>query len=511
MEVLSDEERLAQLGVKQELQRTYSLPALAALCVCLMATWEALSSVIAAALVSGGPPCLFYNYVASFLCTVCIAASLAEIASMYPTAGGQYHWVAALCPSRTKLAASFATGWISIGGQIVFTASAAFAAGLQAQALITLNVDSYEPVRWQGVLFYWGILLYAGALNIGGMRLMPHINLISGVIHIVAFVAICIVLGVMAQKNTAEFVFTEFVNGSGWNSDVISWLVGLLSTVYPFLGYDAATHLAEELPNASRNVPLAMLGSVMVNGLMGFIYTILLLFSAGSLESLVSTPTGFPYMQIFLDATKSRAAVTVLSLNLVLVATAATIAGVTSTSRTLWAFARDKATPCHEYLSAVNPSVQLPVRAVLVVLVFQFLLGLIYIGNATAFNAILSMAIIGLYLSYTLPIYYMFFYGRRKLRREDYGPFRLKPWIGNIFNVVAMIWMLIAMFFSTFPTTYPVTAENMNYCVVVLAGWGSFGLFYYLFAGKKKFQLPITDVSVIAADEPASVGFSEKN
>lgn len=58
---LSDEERLAQLGHQQELNRSFSLPALGALCLCLMATWEALSTVIAAALVSGGPPCLFYN------------------------------------------------------------------------------------------------------------------------------------------------------------------------------------------------------------------------------------------------------------------------------------------------------------------------------------------------------------------------------------------------------------------------------------------------------------------
>jgi hypothetical protein len=58
---LTDEERLAQMGHKQELERTFSLVPLTALCLCLMATWEALSTVIAAALASGGPPCLFYN------------------------------------------------------------------------------------------------------------------------------------------------------------------------------------------------------------------------------------------------------------------------------------------------------------------------------------------------------------------------------------------------------------------------------------------------------------------
>ncbi|OBR09249.1 Amino acid permease [Colletotrichum higginsianum IMI 349063] len=176
-----DDYRLAQLGHAQELKRQFSLPALGALCLCLMATWEALSTVIAPALLSGGAPCLFYNLIASTICTVCIASSLGEIASIYPTAGGQYHWVAALSPPSTRSAAAFTTGWVSVGGQVVLTSSAAFAAGLQAQALIVLNNDgSYAPARWQGMLFYWAVLAYGMAMNIWGHRLLPSANLIAG-------------------------------------------------------------------------------------------------------------------------------------------------------------------------------------------------------------------------------------------------------------------------------------------------------------------------------------------
>ncbi|KPM38496.1 hypothetical protein AK830_g8056 [Neonectria ditissima] len=494
---LSDEERLAQLGHQQELNRQFSLPALGALCLCLMATWEALSTVITTALVSGGPPCLFYNYVLSFICTIAIVISLGEIASIYPTAGGQYHWVAALCPPSTKAAASWATGWISVGGQIVLTASAAFAAGLQAQSLIIINEDDYVGTRWQGMLFYWAILAYAAVLNIWGMKAMPHINLASGILHVVAFVGIIITIGVMAPKNTSSFVFTEFVNSSGWKSDGISWLVGMQSAVYPFLGYDAACHLAEELPHAARNVPLAMVGSVVVNGVIGFVYCIILLYCSSSLDSLLQSRTGFPFMQIFLDATQSRAAATIMSLMPVLIATAATVAGVASTSRTLWAFARDRATPFDRFFSAVNPKLQVPVNAVALVLVLQVLLGLIYLGNATAFNAILSMAIIGLYLSYFLPIFYMTFYGRSTLKKSEYGPFRLPGFVGVVANVVGMVWMIVVIVFSTFPISLPVTPQNMNYSVVVLAGWATFGAVYYYWMGKNKYEVPLTDLAVI--------------
>lgn len=72
------------------------------------------------------------------------------------------------------------TGWISVGGQVVLTSSAAFAAGLQLQSLVILNDDSYVPARWQGMLFYWAILVYGLLMNIWGHRMLPMANLISG-------------------------------------------------------------------------------------------------------------------------------------------------------------------------------------------------------------------------------------------------------------------------------------------------------------------------------------------
>ncbi|KAM5351184.1 hypothetical protein ACJ41O_003907 [Fusarium nematophilum] len=489
--------RLAQLGHAQELERQYSLPALCALCVCLMATWEALSTVIATALISGGAPCLFYNLVLSTLATICIASSLGEIASIYPTAGGQYHWVAALSPPSIRSPMAYMTGWISIGGQTVLTSSAAFAAGLQTQSLIVINSDSYIPQRWQGMLFYWAILAYALVMNIWGHRLLPASNSFSGIIHVAGFLAILIVLGVMAPKNSASFVFTEFTNSSGWSSDGISWLVGLLSAVYPYLGYDAACHLAEEMPNASRNVPLAMVGSVSVNGLMGLVYAIVLLFSTGPLDSLLQTPTGFPFMQIFLDATKSRAGATVMSIVITSIAIAAAVAGVTSTSRTLWAFARDKSTPFDKQLSKVHKGLQIPVYAIVVVSVLQMLLGFIYLGNTTAFNAILSMAIIGMYSSYAVPIVQMLFARRRIQAANDFGPFKLGPVFGPVANVISLIWITVVILFSTFPTAMPVTPQNMNYSIVVMAGWLVFGVVYYIFRGRYKFEVPVVDNDVV--------------
>ncbi|KAH8664393.1 amino acid/polyamine transporter I [Xylariales sp. PMI_506] len=490
-------DRLEQLGYAQELRREFSLISMLSLCMCLMATWEALSSVLSSALVAGGAPCLFYNYVISFICTIAITCSLGEIASIYPTAGGQYHWVAALSPPSTRSIAAWFTGWISVGGQIVLTASAAFAAALQIQGFVVINNPAYTPLSYQGMLIFWLILLYSAAMNIWGHKFLPQVNLVSAILHILGFLAVLITLAVMAPKNDAAFVFAEFENSSGWSSDGVSWLVGLLSAVYPFLGYDAACHLSEEIPDPARNVPIAMVGSSVANGVIGLAYCIILLFSTGSLEELLETPTGFPFMQIFLDATNSNAGAILLSLAITITAIAATVAGIASTSRTLWAFARDSATPFHRHISKVDGNNEVPSLAIIIITVLQMVLGFIYLGNTTAFNAILAMAIIGMYLSYLLPIVYMLLLGRKKLPDSAYGPFRLGTSMGVLLNVVSIIWLTVAIIFSTFPSEMPVTAPTMNYSSVVMAGWTLFGVVYYFAWGRKSFKVPEVKIDTV--------------
>ncbi|KAJ5817632.1 amino acid permease [Penicillium robsamsonii] len=489
----SDAEQLAYLGHNQVLERNFSLTSAASLCMCLLATWEAVSAVISAALESGGAPCLLYNYVLSFLCTIAVGSSLAEIASIYPTAGGQYYWVAVLSPVSSRKSAAWFTGWISVGGQILLTAAAALSGGLQTQGLLIMNDDSYIPQQWQGMLFYWAVVLYAAFVNTVGSRILPHVNYASGIIHVGGFFATCITLAIMAPKNTASFVFKDFDNRSGWASDGVSWLVGLLSTVYPFLGYDAACHIAEEIPNPSRNVPLAMVGSILINGLTGLVYVILILFSTSSLDELLESPTGYPFLKIYEDAVGSPLGGAMLALAPILIAYTAAIAGTTSTSRTLWAFARDKATPCHDYLSKVSDKAAVPVRCIVVTTTLQMLLGLLYLGNTTAFNAVLSMAIIGMYLSYLLPIIYMLVYGRCKSRPRTYGFFKLGKTLGVMLNVISIIWIIVVVIFSTFPSFMPVSVGTANYSPAVMVVWLLFGGVYYFFYGRHKFDVPILE------------------
>jgi choline transport protein len=250
--------------------------------------------------------------------------------------------------------------------------------------------------------------------------------------------------------------------------------------------------LAEELIHPARNVPIAMVGSVLVNGIMGFGYAIVLLISLGDLNELLTSPIGFPFMQLFLNVTKSTTGATILSLSVSLIAVAANAAGLTSTSRTAWAFARDSAIPSSRYFARVNSKLKVPVRMVVCITILEGLLGFIYIGNTTAFNAILSMAILGMYESYLLPIVYMLLYGRKQGR--VFGPFRLGRIGGVLTNIIAICWLVFAMIFSTFPNFEPVNAQNMNYSTVVLGGWLFFGALYYFLSGRKQYSGPLSEV-----------------
>jgi choline transport protein len=225
-----------------------------------------------------------------------------------------------------------------------------------------------------------------------------------------------------------------------------------------------------------------MLGSILVNGSIGLAYCTVLLFSLGDLDALLASSTGFPFIQLFLNATQSRPGATLLALIPTLVAVAASVAGLTSTSRTAWAFARDDAFPFSAFFATLDVKTHVPLRMCVLVSVLQGVLGVLYVVNSTAFNALLSMAILGMYVSYALPVTF-------KLYNDCLAPASRRlplpaAWFslgrgGRYVNFAALLWSLVAIVFSAFPTARPVTAGNMNYAVVVFAGWVGFGGVYY--------------------------------
>ncbi|KAJ4247458.1 hypothetical protein NW762_013133 [Fusarium torreyae] len=307
-----DDQNLERLGYVQEVKRNFSLTAMVATCVNLMSTWEALSSTLAAGLVSGGPVSLVYGMVVAFLGSLCAAMSLAELAS------------------RTL-------GWVALAG------SAPFLAGTQIQGLLVLNYpDSYTFERWHGTMLFWAILIGSACICIFFSNSLPLIEKLTLVLHIGFFIIILVVIATVSPtKHSAEFVFAHFENNSGWGNDAVAWSIGLLSSCYVLIGYDGATHLSEEMERAETGVPRAMVGSILINGPLGFGFLITVLFFMGDIASALNTPTGFPIIQIFYNVTGSIAAATALTGAITAMASLSTVPLITSAARIMWAFARD--------------------------------------------------------------------------------------------------------------------------------------------------------------------------
>ncbi|KAH7123194.1 amino acid/polyamine transporter I [Dactylonectria macrodidyma] len=498
MPSVAGEEQLARLGYVQEVKRNFSPTAILATCVSLMATWEALCSTMATGLISGGPSSLVYGAIIAFVGSLCSAMSLAELASSHPTAGGQYHFVANLIPKKNGPVSSWFAGYITIVGWISLAGSAPFLAGTQIQGLLVLNYpESYAFERWHGTLLYWAILLGSACVCIYCSHILPLLEKITMALHVGFFLIILIVMAVVSPtKHSPTFVFATFENNSGWSNDGIAWCIGLLSCCYVLIGYDGATHLSEEMEKAEVGVPRAMVGCVVVNGALGFAFLITLLFCMGDIASALNTPTGFPIIQVFYNITRSLAATNTLAAAVTIMAIISTIPLITSAARVMWAFARDQGLPFSGFVSRVERKRGIPTVAILVTTALLILVGLINIGSTTAFNAILSLAVVSLQLSYLFPILLLLWRRLTSPETLTWGPWRLGR-LGIAVNVIATMYLIFTSVFLLLPPYQPVTAVNMNYAPVVLGATLLFGIVYWPLRARKRYVGPLTEMHVV--------------
>lgn len=304
--------------------------------------------------------------------------------------------------------------------------------------------------------------------------------------------------------------------------------------------------MAEEVSDAARNIPRAIIGAMAINGAVGFIMIVTVLYCLGDLQTVLNTDTGFPFIQIFHDSVGNIAGATVM-LAVVISLTWACATGITTTaSRMTWSFARDKGLPFSKWLSRVNPRTKVPVIAVLTVTGIAALLTLIYVGSSTAFNDVVSLTITGFYGSYFLPAAFLLYHrikgnvlphgtepeldpvssdteainNKKPGSTEEvpeidvdvvanarlvWGPFRLPGIIGILNNAYACAYMIFVIFWSVWPPDYHVTPETMNYSIVVTGGVMILSGVWYFIGGKKLYKGPLIDEDVRAVMRVGSV------
>ncbi|KAJ5162885.1 amino acid/polyamine transporter I [Penicillium coprophilum] len=452
---------------KQHLERYLNFFSSVAFSACLLASWETAGGSLLSGLYNGGPAAIVYGIILTTLGNLTIACSLAELASIHPTAGAQYHWSYFLAP-RGRRFLSFFQGWVTVFSWSSLVCIAPFFIGNQIQGMVKLAYPDYEMARWRGTLLMWAVAIIPIFINVFARRVLGVVEVAAGIMHVVFLPIVIAVVVILAPRNPDAFVWDNFVSGfSGWKNPGVVFSIGLLGVLTPLSGVDGIIHMAEEVKNAKFVVPRSMIYGILINGLLAFCYLIAILYSMGDYMEAVTSPTGYPIITITYQATKSKAATFILMTMGILPGWIGFFNGLASVTRLTWAFARDNGLPFSVFFARVDPTYKIPIRALFLVASCIFALSFIQIGSTAAFSAILSISTLGLYISYIIPLILLVF--KRFMAPQDVpqGSFTLGK-LGLPMNLLAILFATYFAIFLPFPSTLPVTAENMNYAGPVL-------------------------------------------
>ncbi|KAE8379352.1 amino acid/polyamine transporter I [Aspergillus bertholletiae] len=452
----ADTRRLAEMGYTQDMQRNFSVLSLLGVAFSLANSWFGVSASLITGINSGGTVVTIYGIPWVAFVSTCVAVSLSELSSAMPNAGGQYFWAGELASKRYAAFASYLTGWLAWAGAMFTCASVALSLGSAGVGMWQLSHPDFVPKPWHPVVAYQIINFFAFLFNCVG-KVLPKVATATLYISLISFAVILITVPAAAPTHAnAKFVFTNFVNSTGWPSDGLAFLVGLINPNWVFACLDSATHLAEEVSHPERNIPIAILSTVVIGFTTSWFYCIAMFFSVHDLNEIITTPTGVPILALFYQAVQNKAGAIALESLILITGIGCLIACHTWQSRLCWSFARDRGLPFSSFLAKIHPSLDVPLNAHSASCFIVGLLGLLYLGSSTAFNSMVTACIVLLYTSYVVPVIALLARGRHTI---PHGPF----WLGRVglfCNYVLLAWTAFCLVIYSFPSVYPVNAGS---------------------------------------------------
>lgn len=474
----------ADNGGEVHLRKSFSLWSILGVGFGLTNSWFGISVSMVTGISSGGPMMIVYGIIIVALISVCVGASLGELSSAYPHAGGQFWWSLKLAPPQHKRFAAYLCGSFAYAGSVFTTASTTLSVAAELVGMYALMHPDFTVKRWHVFVCFEVLHVFLLIFNCFG-RSLPIISASALYISLLSFTTITItVLACSSGKfNDAKFVFATFYNETGWKSSGIAFIVGLINPAWSFSCLDCATHMAFEVEKPERVIPIAIMGTVAIGFLTSFCYVISMFFSIRDLASLMQSNTGAPILDIYNQALGNKSGAIFLGCLVLFTSFGCVISCHTWQARLGWSFARDKGLPFARFWSQVNPQVGVPLNAHLMSCAWVSLIGLLYLASSTAFNSLATGCIAFLLLSYSIPVICLL----RKKRQIKHGPFWLGSF-GYFSNIVLLCWTVFSIVFFSFPPTLPVTKDNMNYVSVVIVGFTVYALVYWKLKGCKEFS-----------------------
>ena len=214
----SDAAQLAALGYISELPRNLTPVSMLGMAFAILNSWSVLAASLSLSLSRGGPIATIWGLVSAGICNLCLAASLAEFLSAYPTAGGQYHWVAIASPRACARHLAWLTGWITVFGWIAVTASGSLLGSQLLTSIVASNSARHKPGKFEEFFFYVVFTLIAFAVNCWMSYVLPSLSKVAFLWSLLGFAVVLIILLALGDSHYADpsFVFGYFVNRTGW-------------------------------------------------------------------------------------------------------------------------------------------------------------------------------------------------------------------------------------------------------------------------------------------------------
>ena len=481
---------LAQ-GHKAAMQRSFSHFAALGLGFSITNSWVGYLSCFGQNLAYAGPNSVVFGLLVAAVIQWIITLGLSEISSCFPSSGGQYHFVFILAPKGSRRFAAFAVGWMNILGWSVALCSGVSVVVASISGLIAFWDQSFQATQWQSYLMYLAITFLSVSPLFLGPRLIPRIVQISLAFSVTGLIIIfCLVLSLRKQSQPLSSIVTPGPVRSGWGIGP-AWLLGVTNSMYAFSGTDAVIHIAEEMKDPERKLPQAMNLTMTIGFMTAFPLLLVMMLSLADIDAVINST--LPYAEVFRQITDSKLITTLIMCWVTVVLFSALIGQWVTCGRLAWAFARDGGLPYSSFFSHVSERYKFPVRTTILALVFCSIYGLLYLISTTAFNSIITSAVLYLNITYAIPQGLIAIRGRKNVLPDhafDLGR------MGYACNFLSPMLVTVVGVLICFPPERPVTHQNINYTPVVLVSLSSAILGFWFTVGRR-FEGPKIDWDVL--------------
>ncbi|KAI1337186.1 amino acid transporter [Xylariaceae sp. FL0016] len=422
-EMSEDEAALAALGYKQEFKREFSAWTTFAVSFAVMGLLPSIATTMWYGLGYAGPAANTWGWLLSVVFILCVAASMAELASSMPTSGGLYYAAAVLAGPKYGPFAAWITGWSNWFVQVTGAPSVDYGCASMILAAASIVNPEYIPTSYQAFLLTVLIMLVHGCISSMPTLWIANFNSVGTVINLSCLFIVIIIIPT-AASGSPKFNSNDFAwgiqNGTDW-PDGVAVLMSFLSIIWTMSGYDASFHLSEECSNAAVATPRSIVMTAASGSVFGFILNALIAYTIVDVPAVIESDLGQPFAAYLVQIMPQKIALAVLSMTIVC-AFSMGQGCMVAASRVCFAYARDD---CFGVVSRplkrVNRHTLTPVNAVWFNTGIGILLLLLIFGGA-AIDAIFSIGAIGAYVAFTTPIFIKIVFVGNKFRR---GPWHL--------------------------------------------------------------------------------------